>query len=62
MPGTAEEKRKERADRKAKGEKRLEVWLPQGLVSQIDKHCAAVPFPYGRSELLEDALTYWLSR
>lgn len=40
MPGTAEQKRQERAKRKERGEVRVEVWLDALVVAYLDDAAA----------------------
>lgn len=58
----ASRKAKERASRKAKGEVRVEAWLPKAVVSGMDKRVSSFrgDGAFGRSEAIEDALRDWL--
>lgn len=57
---TASRKRRERYKRKANGEKRVEVWLSEGLVQSLDFWCRAIPC--SRADMIEDALNEWFNR
>lgn len=57
----ASRKAKERASRKAKGQVRIEIWLPKNLVFRVDKILSDNgPRRYGRSEVVEEALEEWM--